>query len=324
MKSIKHHNRKFSRRVRVITAGAVLLMSNLLGCAFAQSSYYGGTDSFRMGADSTSLQTGTQSTSLQTGTQSTTLQTGTQSTTVRGGTSGALIQGGVEDEAGPVNVLIVLDASRSMKEEISGQPKMACAKAVLQNAVSRIPHDINVGLRVFGQSFGNGMECASSALLVPMGVGNRASIISRVNQLVPTGMTPLTYAIRCAAEDDFAGVKGKKIMILITDGADTCGQDPCRYIAYAIPRLGIKLKVDVVGVDLKRDGNARRQLHCIAETSGGKYYDANTAAQLIDSVAASVDRAISGKVIIKPSINNAKNTETPPELMPLHAVPDQP
>jgi Mg-chelatase subunit ChlD len=272
---------------------------------------------------STTLQSGTQSTTLQSSTQSTTIQGGTQSTTIQGGTKGAMIQGGVED-AGPMNVLIMLDASYSMKEKITGEQKMECAKQVLENAMARIPSDINVGLRVFGQQYTqiSELDCHSTALLVPMGTGNRRSIIEQVRQIKPYGLTPLTYALRNAAEDDFRGVKGRKIIILITDGVDTCGENPCAYIAM-LPRFGIKIKVDVVGVDLHKDPGARRQLNCIAETSGGKYYDANTAAQMIDSVAASVDKAISGHVIIHPGGNGgAKNTETPPELIPMHATPD--
>jgi len=271
------------------------------------------------GTQSTTLQSGTQSTTLQSGTQSTTLQSGTQSTTLQSGTEGALIQGGVEHETGPLNVLIVLDCSYSMKEKISGTAKMACAKHVLEEVMSRIPPDINVGLRVFGQqhSMMIDMDCRATALLVPLGTGNRGSIIREVRQLEPNGMTPLTFALEQAAGDDFRGVQGRKTIILISDGMDTCGQDPCRFISI-LPSFGIKIKINVVGVDLKKEPGARNELNCIAEKSGGKYYDANTAAQLIDSISASVNEAISGRVIIKGS--NAKNVETPPELIPMQPM----
>jgi len=228
-----------------------------------------------------------------------------------------MIQGGVED-AGPVNVLIILDASYSMKEKISGMTKMACATQVLENAVARIPNDVNVGLRVFGQQFeGGAMDCQSTVLLVPLGTGNRRSIVDQVRQIKPFGVTPLDIALKYAASDDFRGVLGRKRVILITDGMDTCGGDPCRTIS-SFPAYGIKIKVDVVGVDLKRDQNARRELNCIAEASGGHYYDANTAAQMIDSISASVNQAISGRVIMK--TGKEKNVETPPELQPMQPM----
>jgi Ca-activated chloride channel family protein len=205
-----------------------------------------------------------------------------------------------------------------MKEKLSGQPKLELAKRVLEETMQRIPVDINVGLRVFGENLTMTMaDCMQTALLVPLGQHNRGSIISRARELKASGMTPLTYALQQAAEDDFQGSEGKRTIILITDGVDTCGGNPCAFISM-LPQYGIHIKIDVVGVDLHK--GERGQLDCIAHASGGKYYNADTAAQMIDSISHSVDTAISGRVMIK----NAKNTETPPELRPLHATPDTP
>lgn len=243
-----------------------------------------------------------------------------------------MIQGNIEQEAGPVNILFLLDASYSMKEKLGGEvQKMDAAKQVLQEAMSKIPTDVNVGLRVFGHArMGDpSLDCRASMLLVPLGRSNRGSIIRRVREVIPSGMTPLTYAIQQAAEDDFRGIAGRKVLILISDGEDTCGGDPCRYIA-TLSLRGIKLKVDVVGVDLKRAMEAKRQLNCISQMSGGKYYDANTASELIKSVSASVNQAVSGRVIIKPSAPegsttdkptpNPINTETPVELQSIDPI----
>jgi len=131
---------------------------------------------------------------------------------------------------------------------------------------------------------------------VPLGQGNRRAIIEQVRNIRAFGMTPLEYALEQAAETDFRGSQGKKVIILVSDGADTCGGDPCRLIKM-LPAYGIKIKVDVVGLDLRRDRLARDQLNCITENSGGKYYDAGSAGQLIDSVSESVNKAISGRVL---------------------------
>jgi Mg-chelatase subunit ChlD len=267
------------------------------------------------GTDSTMLKVGTDSTLLKMGTDSTLLKMGTDSTLLQTGTQSSLLQTGIERKGGPVNVLFLVDCSFSMKEKLSGADgaKMHAATQVLEQALARIPSDINVGLRVFGQgSFLPGMDCQSTALLVPLGTGNRATMITKVRNLKPFGMTPLEYAIRQAAEDDFSDSKGTKTLILITDGADTCGGDPCRFIR-ELPMLGIRVKVDIVGL-VVRDKQGKEQLNCIAEQSGGKYYDANTAGQLIESVSTSVNKAISGQVL---SPAHAKNTETPPELQPI-------
>ncbi|HEY9734294.1 MAG TPA: VWA domain-containing protein [Drouetiella sp.] len=227
--------------------------------------------------------------------------------------------GGAEQEDGPANILFVLDASYSMKEKLSGEMKMTAAKEVLQNALSRIPNSVNIGLRVFGQNYSNlaQIDCQQTALLVPIGQHNRGAIIKSIRQIEPYGMTPIMYALRLAAEDDFRGVVGPKTVILITDGADTCGGDPCAYLNLLRAR-GIRMKVDVVGVDLAREKAAREQLKCITAISLGKYYEANSSAQLIDGIGRSVDQAISGRVLPK-----EKPAQSPPDQKPAQSPPEQ-
>jgi len=288
------------------------------------------------------LSSSTQSTTLQTGTGSTTLQTGTGSTLIQSGTDSSTIQAGVQREAVPANILFIVDGSRSMLEELEhSTQKMDAAKQVLQQALSRIPNDVNIGLARLGQGavsqqpsmflggFGGinmGLECQNSALWVPIGEHNRRSFIEKVRQIKPYGMTPLAYAIRMAAHSDFKNCLGTKTIILITDGADTCGGNPCEEIA-RLPQYGIHLKVDVVGLALGREPDARRQLDCIARNSGGKYYDAKSSAELINSISASVSKAIEGRVVIKPSSGSVEpgsgasiNTETPVELVPIELM----
>jgi len=294
----------------------------------------------RTGTNSTTLQTGTDSTTLQTGTNNTTLQVGTQSTTLQVGTASALLKTGVERQVEQVNILFIVDGSRSMLEKLEPNvQKIDAAKQVLQQALSRIPSDINLGLRVFGQGyngagggtnlFSGGMadmqsECRNTALWVPIGKGNRRAIIEKVRGLQPYGMTPLAYSIAQAAFSDFRACQGSKVIILITDGADTCGGDPCKVIQQLLPKYGIKIKVDVVGLSLHREPQARDELNCVAQSSGGKYFDAKTAADLIDSVSASVSKAIEGRVIVRPSMDpsgqksdaNPINTQTPQDNTP--------
>jgi hypothetical protein len=287
----------------------------------------------KTGTDSTTLQTGTQNTTLQTGTQNTTLQTGTQNTTLQAGTGSSLLRTGVERQVEPLNILFIVDGSRSMLDNLEhGTQKIDAAKRVLQDAIATIPSDVNIGLRVFGQGytashgaginlFGGGIggvnlvsECRNTALWVPIGKSNRRAIIERVRELKPYGMTPLAYALAQAAFSDFRGCQGQKVIILITDGADTCNGNPCKVIAELLPKYGIKIKCDVVGLALAREPQAKNQLDCIAKGSGGKFADAHTAADLIDSISASITNAIQGRVIVAPnSPMNPLNSNTPQE-----------
>jgi hypothetical protein len=60
------------------------------------------------------------------------------------------------------------------------------------------------------------------------------------------------------------------------------------------------MRIDIVGLGLKRDQIAKKALDCIARSSGGTYYEAETAAELKHSVQESLARAIGeGKVTAK-------------------------
>jgi Mg-chelatase subunit ChlD len=235
-------------------------------------------------------------------TNSSMVQGGTNSTMVQGGANGSLVRGGVDTESQDVNILFLIDASYSMKEKFGGSDrKMSGAKQVIERAIAMIPASINVGCRVFGQSFSGAPEidCRQTYILVPMAQHNRGSLIAAVRTIQPSGLTPLEFALRRCAEEDFSRCQGRKTIILISDGQDTCGGDPCAYMTQ-LARYGISIRCDVVGLELKKNHKAQDELNCLAQASGGKYYDANNVDDLIQSVAHSVNRAISGKVIIKP------------------------
>jgi Mg-chelatase subunit ChlD len=244
----------------------------------------------------------TNSSMVQGGTNSTMVQGGTNGTMVQGGTNSSLVRGGVDTESQDVNILFLIDASYSMKEKFGGSDrKMSGAKQVIERAISMIPASINVGVRVFGQSFSGAPEidCRQTYMLVPMAQHNRGSLITAVRTIQPSGLTPLEYALRRCVEEDFSRCQGKKTIILISDGQDTCGGDPCAYMTQ-LARYGISIRCDVVGLELKKNHKAQDELNCLAQASGGKYYDANNIDDLIQSVVHSVNRAISGKVILKP------------------------
>jgi len=115
-------------------------------------------------------------------------------------------------------------------------------------------------------------------------------------------MTPLAYTLM-KASGDFRGLDGINHGVLISDGMETCGGDPCAYIRKLIA-AAFKLKIDIIGVGLKRDRIAKEHLSCITEASGGRYYDADTAARLAQGLKDSVLRAVgegkvSGRVLTK-------------------------
>ena len=190
-------------------------------------------------------------------------------------------------------VLIILDCSNSMKnyppigfsrsKSASGSSrltKLEAAKSVILSIVQRLPTKTILGLRTLGTSLTGDpfYDCKQSKLAVPPDKNNRKKIVDYCREIEPVGSTPLEFALRQAAESDLAKLPGTKKIILLCDGADTCGGNPCEFVKQ-LPRLGLAITVDVLGFAI-RDSNARGQLQCIADSTAGQFFDISSTDEL--------------------------------------------
>jgi len=194
------------------------------------------------------------------------------------------------------NVIIILDASDSMNERISGsnESKFEAAKRVILETLRTMPPNVNVGLRVYGHKLGSGFRvsgfgfmtggemCHQSELLVPLATNNRAQIASQLVNIHAVGKTPITYSLEQAVNQDFFGHPGKKTIILVSDGRETCSYNPCD-VAVDMVRHGVDVRINTIGL-ATHDRVADDQLKCIALSTKGKFYSVDTAAQLAKSL----------------------------------------
>jgi len=195
-------------------------------------------------------------------------------------------------------VLIVFDASGSMEETIKDETKIHIAKRVLEDVLLRAAPNVNLGLRVYGSVKPTGtpeIDCTDSKLLIFPGVNNRRSIVGEINKILPQGFTPITFSLSQAVRD-LIPYGGEKSIILISDGQETCGGDPCK-LAEQIAISNIDLKVDVVGFGIKDDYLAQEQLMCVALNTNGKYFLADSAEELTRSLSESINKSVTGKII---------------------------
>jgi hypothetical protein len=184
-----------------------------------------------------------------------------------------------------VNLELVFDSSGSMAEDLGGVTKIDAAKSVLNDVIDSIPQrpGINVGFRVFGHK-GNNTEagkaesCQSSDLLVPIKGVDKSKLKQQVATYQPTGWTPITLALQRAGGDfQPSGESISNIIVLVTDGEETCGGDPCAAAA-ALKKGNAKLTTYVVGFGTSPEQQAANQ--CIADQGGGKLLGANSAEEL--------------------------------------------
>jgi hypothetical protein len=156
-----------------------------------------------------------------------------------------------------------------------------------------LPAHFQVGFRAFGhmgfwkEKTGQPADDdprwnTDSELLIaigPLDQKNRRQLIKDwVNYLKPAGATPLVYSLLQAHKDLSSGWAGPKMVVVVSDGMETCG-GKLEDVAKAYKKGGdVELAVHIVGFGVPAD--EEKQLQEICKQAGGKYYDARTADQL--------------------------------------------
>lgn len=183
------------------------------------------------------------------------------------------------------SVSLVIDASGSMNARLpDGQTRLDAAKKAFADLVSRMEPSIRLALRAYGhQSSAQTKDCKDTALLVGFApvASNRAEVIAQTQALQARGYTPITYALTAAAQDIAAEESGERIVVLVSDGQETCASDPC-VAAQALAAADAKLVIHTIGFGV--GAAARTQLQCIANVARGSYFDANSAAGLTSTL----------------------------------------
>ena len=186
-------------------------------------------------------------------------------------------------------VVFIFDSSGSMAGSAGNQTKMAAAKDVLQAVIPELPPEVTVGLTVYGHRTSN--DCTDVEIMIDPGSKERNNLISEVTALQTHGMTPISLAITITA-DTLASRKAETTMVLISDGRETCGGDPCAVVR-ALKASGVNFVMYVVGFDVNEQD--KQQLSCIAEAGGGQYFGASDQAGLLAALQ-TVNKEVAEKV----------------------------
>ena len=174
--------------------------------------------------------------------------------------------------------IIVMDGSGSMWGQIDGRAKLEIAREAVARVVQGIPVQQELGLLAYGhRTKGN---CSDIELLVPPGQGTGPAIVDAVNAMRFLGKTPLSAAVRQAAEALRYGEESATV-VLVTDGLETCEADPCA-LASELEAAGVNFTAHVVGFGLTKEEGA--QVACLAENTGGRYIEAANAGELVSAL----------------------------------------
>lgn len=212
-------------------------------------------------------------------------------------------------------VEIVMDYSGSMANWIN------VAKRSMSAIVAQIPSSTKLGFRVFGHdnygnnpSFGSTLQevkkvikkgnkikvvtqaspigsttgvCAATKQVTPIKSANARSIINGMNSVDVGGATPLVYALDRTVYQDFEQLDASvpKKIVLITDGGENCGGDPCEFARRLMAKRS-DVHIDVVLVS-----SYSKALTCLSATTGGHFYNINN----LSDFSTTINRSIQSK-----------------------------
>lgn len=185
-----------------------------------------------------------------------------------GGASGAAIE-------------LILDASGSMLQRIGGERRIELARNALDQLINRsIAPSTPVALRVFGHLKPNACDTDLVQALAPL---NRASLSATVRGIEAKNLakTPIAASLAAVAED-LAGVEGEAVVILVTDGEETCDGDPAAEIT-KLRQQGFDVVLNIVGFAIDEYA-LEQEFARWAELGGGAYFSASDGAALASSV----------------------------------------
>lgn len=183
------------------------------------------------------------------------------------------------------SIELILDASGSMNAPLDASTtRIAAARQALEEVVTSLPSNSVISLRAYGhRSPREKHDCDDTAMLVPFtpAASARAAILAAARSIKVQGYTPISRVLRIAATDLSAAPGADRMIILISDGKETCDADPCATAA-ALRTADAKLVIHTVGLGV--DAAARNELQCVAHAGGGKYFDARSASELVSAI----------------------------------------
>ena len=178
-------------------------------------------------------------------------------------------------------VALVVDSSGSMEKPIAGAPtRLDAAKRAIGALLDGLPGDVDVGLVEF-------RDCERIRRDRFYSQAEREQLKAQVDSLEPGRGTPLARSVERAGAILSSQVPGT--IIVVTDGKDSCGGDPCAAAA-AIRQNRPNLTIHVI--DIGSEGSSPAA--CLAEITGGKVYKPGSAVEFGSMVAEAGGKAEAG------------------------------
>jgi len=183
-------------------------------------------------------------------------------------------------------VEVILDASGSMLQRIEGERRIEIARDALTRLVGEIiPAGTPFAMRVFGH---READSCRTDLEIPLSALNRAAATGTIRgvQAMNLARTPIGASLRLVAQD-LASATGPALVVLLTDGEETCDGDPMAAIA-ELRTAGREVRVNIIGFAID-EHQLREQFESWARAGGGLYVEARNRPELQRAMALTVE-----------------------------------
>lgn len=203
------------------------------------------------------------------------------------------------------DAMLVFDGSASMAElgfDQTAPTRIADARTALRRAMPQIAPVRRVGLLTYGP--GPEGSCDGINLKFPPMADAAQPVLQAIESMDPIGLTPLTEAVAEAARVlKYQTTPG--IIVLVTDGNETCGGRPCA-LGAELAATSANLTVHVIGfrvlpdpfawdspeAGIYKDGSSIAR--CISDQTGGMYVATDTVDELADALRQTLGCALIG------------------------------
>lgn len=158
--------------------------------------------------------------------------------------------------------------------QIDGISKIEIARNVVGDLLRDWDPARHLGVVAYGHREAG--RCDDIETVVEVGLLDLDRALSTVNGLQLRRRTPLSEAVRMAAED-LSYEDRPATVILLSDGVETCNADPCA-LGRELAQRGVNFTAHVIGFDIAEEDRA--DLICLAEATGGLFLPADSAGEL--------------------------------------------
>lgn len=187
------------------------------------------------------------------------------------------------------NVVVLLDASSSMADYMSGKKKLDWAHEATMKFAKNLSQGTSFSLRVFGaRSKEKKVSCQKSESLYftqSFQASEHTKLTGVLSKVQPMGWSPLAMTMK-ATYSDLKKAKAKNphsenVLLVISDNAETCKGNPVAEVK-KLHNSDQKIRVQIIGLNVYN--KAERELKQIAMAANGHFEAVETVLELQQAI----------------------------------------